>query len=253
VPANPEIRILPSATELFRAAAEQFASGAQQAVRQRGKFSVALSGGSTPKGLYSLLADGSVPGIPWEKIYFFWGDERHVPPDHPDSNYRMVREAMLSKVPVPEDHVFRVPAEQPRAEEVAREYEQTIISFFGLQPGHFPRFDLILLGLGPDGHTASLFPGTAGLAEQQRLVIANRVEKFNTYRISFTYPVLNSAAAVTFLVSGAEKAGILHRVLEEPGAGLPAQAVRPFDGSLVWLLDGAAAGALRSAAEGRSA
>ncbi len=233
----PEIRILDTAADLFQAAAAEFAA---QAVRSSGRFSVALSGGSTPKSLYSLLASGSIPNIPWEKIFFFFGDERFVPADHPDSNYRMARETgLFSKVP--DDHVFRVHTEEKDADTAARAYEQAVQKFFGLRPGEFPRFDLVLLGLGSDGHTASLFPGTAALNENSRLVVANWVDKFQSYRITFTLPVLNRCACAMFLASGADKSNIVHEVMENPKANLPSQRVRPADGRLVWLLDRAAA------------
>ncbi|MGH9548423.1 MAG: 6-phosphogluconolactonase, partial [Terriglobales bacterium] len=212
MPVQPEVRILKTAAELFEAAAAEFADQASQAVRASGRFTVALSGGSTPKTLYSLLA--TKPDIPWDKICFFWGDERHVPPDHPESNYRMANEALLSKVPVRPENVFRIHAEEKDAGAAALQYEQNLKEFFRLSPGQFPRFDLILLGTGPDGHTASLFPGTAALNETQRLVVANWVPKFNTHRITFTFPLLNAAACVNFLASGPDKAAILHQVLE---------------------------------------
>jgi 6-phosphogluconolactonase len=239
MPRRPEIRILNTAAELFQAAATEFAALASQAVRSNGRLTVALSGGSTPKSLYALLASGSIPNIPWEKIFFFFGDERFVPPDHPESNYRMVRETgLLSKVP--EGNVFRVHAEDKDPNAAARDYDLTLQKFFGLQPGEFPRFDLVLLGLGPDGHTASLFPGTAALDEKSSLVVANWVDKFQTYRLTFTLPVLNRAAYVMFLVSGDEKAEIVREVLEDKNAQLPSQKVNPSDGKLVWLLDRAA-------------
>jgi len=243
MPPPPEIRILNTPADLFQAAATEFAALASQAVQGNGKFTVALSGGSTPKSLYALLASGSIPNIPWEKIFFFFGDERCVPPDHPDSNYRMAREAGLF-AKVSNDHVFRVLAEEKDADTAARAYEQTLRKFFGLQPAEFPRFDLVLLGLGPDGHTASLFPGTAALNENSRLVVANWVDKFQTYRITSTLPVLNRAACVMFLASGADKANIVREVLENENANLPSQKVRPADGRLLWLLDRAAAGGL---------
>ena len=242
MPAQPEIRILKTAAELFEAAAAEFAAQANQAVRDNGRFSVALSGGSTPKALYSLLATKS--NVPWDKICFFWGDERHVPPDHLESNYRMANEALLSKVPVRPENVFRIHAEEKEAAAAALQYEQALRGFFHLSPGQFPRFDLVLLGTGPDGHTASLFPGTAALNETQRLVVANWVPKFNTHRITFSFPVLNAAACVMFLASGPDKAAILYQVLENSAADLPAQKVQPTDGQLIWLLDQAAAGAL---------
>jgi 6-phosphogluconolactonase len=242
MPSSPEIRILKNSQELFEAAAAEFAAQATDAVRARGRFTVALSGGSTPKSLYALLA--TKPSIPWDKICFFWGDERHVPPDHPDSNYRMANEALLSKVPLRPENIFRIRAEEKDADAAALQYEQTMRQFFHLSPGEFPRFDLILLGLGPDGHAASLFPESSALNERQRLVVANWVEKFKTYRITFTFPVLNAAAYVIFLASGPGKAAILHEVLENSSANLPSQLVRPTDGKVLWLVDSAAASAL---------
>lgn len=239
MPSQPEIRILKSPEELFEAAAAEFTAQASAAIRARGRFTVALSGGSTPKRLYALLA--TKPNIPWDKIYFFWGDERHVPPDHPESNYRMVYEALLSKVPVPPENIFRVHTEERDAAGAALQYEQTLKDFFQLSPGEFPRFDLILLGMGPDGHTASLFPGSPALNERQRLVVANPVEKFHTDRLTFTFPVLNAAATVMFLASGPDKAPMLHEVLENSSADLPSQKVQPTNGRLLWLLDSAAA------------
>jgi len=242
MPTQPEIRVLKTATDLFEDAATEFAAQVSAAVEANGKFTVALSGGSTPKTLYSLLA--TKPGIPWDKICFFWGDERHVAPDQPESNYRMANQALLSKVPARAENIFRIHSEEKDAAAAALLYEQTLKDFFHLSPGKFPRFDLILLGVGPDGHTASLFPGTSALTENQRLVVANWVPKFNTDRITFTFPVLNAAACVMFVMSGADKASTLHEVLENPGADLPSQKVRPANGKLVWLVDEAAASGL---------
>jgi len=238
-----EIRVLTTPQELFAVAAEEVVRLANQAVAERGRFTIALSGGSTPKSLYNLLATNARTTLPWDRMYFFWSDERHVPATDPDSNYRMASEAMLSKVPVPAGNVFRVPTENPDA---AEEYESTLRKFFQLGPGQFPKFDLILLGMGPDGHTASLFPGTAGLQEKTRLVIANWVEKLKTHRLTFTFPVLNAARSVAFLVSGTDKAPVLRAVLEEkvPGEQYPAKLVQPTDGKLIWFLDRAAASAL---------
>jgi 6-phosphogluconolactonase len=239
MPTQPEIRILKNAAELFEAAAAEFAAQASSAVRANGTFTVALSGGSTPKTLYSLLA--TKPGIPWDKIHFFWGDERHVAPDQPESNYRMANEALLSKVPVRAEHIFRIHSEEKDAAAAALQYEQTLKDFFRLSPGKFPRFDLIFLGVGPDGHTASLFPGTSALSEKNRLVVSNWVAKFNTDRITFTFPVLNAAACVIFLLSGADKAATLQEVLEDKSADLPSQKVCPVNGKLIWMVDEPAA------------
>ena len=243
-----EIRTLTTPQELFSAAAEEVVRAAQEAVAQRGRFTIALSGGSTPKSLFNLLATNAKNVLPWDRMFFFWGDERHVPPSDPDSNYRMAEETMLSKIPVAAGNVFRFAAENPDAAAVADAYEQTLRKFFALQPGEFPRFDLILLGMGPDGHTASLFPNTAGLQEKSRLVIANWVDKLKTSRLSLTLPVINAAACVAFLVSGTDKAPALHAVLEgdAPGEQYPAKLIHPVDGKLIWLIDRAAASELKS-------
>src|SRR5271166_3507679 len=162
--------------------------------------------------MFSLIAANASSSLPWDQMFFFWGDERHVPPDDPDSNYRMAKETLLSKVPIPPDNIFRIPAENPDASAAAEAYEQALRKFFAVAPGELPRFDLILLGMGPDGHAASLFPETSALEEKSRLVVANWVEKLKTSRITLTLPVLNSARCVAFLVSGADKAAALHEV-----------------------------------------
>jgi len=248
VSAAVEIRTLTTPQELFAAAAEEVVRAANHAVAERGRFTIALSGGSTPRNLFNLLATNARTVLPWDRMFFFWGDERHVPPTDPDSNYRMADEALLSKVPVPAGNVFRIAAENADAAAAAESYEKTLQEFFALAPGQFPVFDLILLGMGPDGHTASLFPCTAGLQEKSRLVIANWVEKFKTSRITLTLPVLNAARCVTFLVSGTDKAPALHAVLESdaPVEQDPSKLVRPADGKLIWLVDRAAASELTS-------
>jgi 6-phosphogluconolactonase len=207
-----------------------------------------LSGGSTPRSLYSLLAQNR--SLPWDKIYFFFGDERHVSADSPESNYRMARESMLSKVPTPASNVFRIPAENPDVREAAKAYEQTLRQFFEIPATGFPRFDIVLLGMGPDGHTASLFPGTSALQEKSRWVVSNWVEKFKTDRITLTLPVLNNAAVVMFLVSGQDKAQPLKEVLEgkESGELYPSKLIQPVDGELIWMVDRAAGAQLAPAA-----
>jgi 6-phosphogluconolactonase len=247
-----EIQIFATTQELFKTAADQFASLANQAVQEHGRFTVALSGGSTPKGLFSLLATRYQSAVPWQNTFFFWGDERHVPPDDAQSNYRMAREALLSKLPARPENVFRMKAEDPEAVKVADLYEQDLRQFFALKASEVPRFDLILLGMGPDGHTASLFPGTAALDEKSRLVVANWVPKFNTFRLTMTLPVLNNAAAVTFLVAGADKADALHEVLEGSGPTpqFPSSLIAPRSGKLLWMMDKAAAARLSNSIRG---
>jgi 6-phosphogluconolactonase len=245
-----EVRKLTTPQDLFQAAAEEIVRSANAAVAERGRFTIALSGGSTPKALYTLLASNAKPTLPWTQTYFFWSDERHVPPKDPESNYRMADEAMLSKIPVPASNVFRVPAENPDADAAAAAYDEILRKFFAVEPGKFPRFDLVLLGLGPDGHTASLFPETAALQEKSRLVVANWVEKMKTYRITFTLPLINAAECVAFLVSGGDKSAVLHEVLEgnTPGEKFPSKLVHPANGKLIWFIDRAAASELSQAA-----
>jgi 6-phosphogluconolactonase len=252
VTSSTEIRTLTTPQELFAAAAEEVVRATSEAVTQRGRFTIALSGGSTPKSLFNLLATNARASLAWDKMFFFWSDERHVPPTDPDSNYRMADESMLSKIPVAAANIFRVPAENPDANAAAQAYDLTLQRFFETKPGEFPRFDVILLGLGPDGHTASLFPETAALQEKSRLVVANWVEKFKTNRITFTAPLLNAARSVAFLVSGTDKAPALHAVLEDEAASAsryPAKLVHPTDGRLIWFLDKAAASELSAATE----
>ncbi|MGC2150463.1 MAG: 6-phosphogluconolactonase, partial [Terriglobales bacterium] len=244
-PLTRTIEVATTAADLFHAAAEEFSRVGRQAIGAQGRFAVALSGGSTPRSLYSLLAS-SYADFPWARTYFFFGDERHVPPTDPESNYRMVNESLFSKVAIPAQNVFRVKAENPDAAAAAADYEAQLRKFFELKPNQFPRFDLIFLGLGPDGHTASLFPDSEGLKETAKLVIANRVEKFKTDRISFTFPVLNNAAEVIFLASGSDKAEMVREVLEgKPTPPLPAQQVQPTNGRLLWMLDESAAAKLK--------
>jgi 6-phosphogluconolactonase len=240
-----EIRILTTPQELFAAAAEEVVRVATQSVGERGRFTIALSGGSTPRSLFNLLASNAKASLPWDRTFFFWSDERHVGPDDPDSNYHMANQAMLSKVPVPAGNVFRIPAENPDAAAAAQAYEQTLRKFFQMESG-VPMFDLILLGMGPDGHTASLFPGTAALQEKSKLVVANWVEKLKTHRLSFTLPLINTAREVAFLVGGMDKASVLKTVLEEnaPGEQYPSKLVNPTQGKLIWFIDRAAASGL---------
>ncbi len=238
------IEVLPTPANLFHSAAEEFVRIGRAAIAQRGRFTVALSGGSTPRSLYSLLAK-DYANFSWSQTFIFFGDERHVPPDHPDSNYRMVNEALLSKAPIPVENVYRVKAEVSDAATAASDYEDKLRGFFKLGPGQFPHFDLILLGLGPDGHTASLFPDSEGLKEKSRLVIANWVEKFKTHRITFTFPVLNHATDVMFLASGSDKTGMVREILEATHTPpFPAQQIQP-ESRLVWMLDQAAAAKLK--------
>src|SRR3979490_3256648 len=189
MPSTRTVDVLATAADLFHAAAEEFVRVARAAIGAQGRFSVALSGGSTPRALYSLLA-ASYADFVWSRIFLFFGDERHVPPTDPESNYRMVNESLLTKIAIPAENVFRVAAENPDAAPAAAEYDAQLRRFFEIKSGEFPRFDLILLGLGPDGHTASLFPDSPALTEESRLVDANWVAKVNTHPITLTFPGL---------------------------------------------------------------
>jgi 6-phosphogluconolactonase len=238
-----EVRICKDAAALASQTAEEFARLARACVAEQGQFAVAFAGGSTPRAAYTLLASEPYRSqLSWDKIHVFWGDERHVPPDHADSNYRMANEAILSKVEIPAANIHRIAAEK-EAQQAADEYEAMLRTFFDLAPGEFPCFDLILLGMGPDGHTASLFPGTAAVHEPTRLMVAPWVEKFKTFRITMTPPVLCNAAHVVFAAGGADKAETLRQVLHgdyQPDL-YPSQVVKPAPGTLLWLVDEAAA------------
>ncbi len=251
---NREVRILADANSIAQTAAAEFLEAAQQAVSEKGLFSVALAGGSTPKALYGLLATNPLlqAKVPWSKIQFFFGDERHVTPTDEESNFRMAEEAMLGKAPVDPKQVHRIKGEKRNAAQAAEEYEQDLRASFRLQAGEFPRFDLVLLGMGPEGHTASLFPGTKALKEERRLVVSNWVGKFYTDRITLTPPVLNNAARVIFMVHGEEKSPALKAVLEGPyePEQLPAQMIQPKQGKVLWLVDPSAASMLIPKAKG---
>ena len=245
------IEIVDDPAEICRLAAGEIQRLAERKASAAKPFAIALSGGSTPRGLHALLANDPAvrDRLPWHYMHFFWGDERHVPPDHPRSNYRMAHDTLLSLAPVSAENIHRVQSEESDAALAAGKYEQELRTFFDLEAGQLPGFDCILLGMGPDGHTASLFPGTEALQETKRLAVANWVDKFKTYRITLTVPVLNHADLVVFLVSGAEKAEALKEVLQgdfRPDR-FPAQLIRPVHGRLLWLVDQAAAASLTDA------
>ena len=250
--ARPQIQVLPDAAALAETATGHFIRWATEAVAARGRFTVALSGGSTPAGLYRRLAAGPERGlVSWARTFVFFGDERCVPPDQPESNYRLAREALLNAVRVPAEQIFRMPAELPGAEAAAgyaRQIEQ-VLAALADKPGAVPRFDLILLGLGDDGHTASLFPGMPALSERTRLVVWTPVPanvRPAVSRLTLTLPVLNAARHVLFLVAGSSKARAAQTILAPAQASqpLPAARVRPTAGTLTWLLDEAAAAGL---------
>ena len=242
-PSSFEIAVVPDAAALAEAASREFARAARDAVADRGIFRVALAGGSTPRALYGRLARRPYRrSISWDRVRFFWGDERCVPPDDERSNYRMAREALIKRLEVPGRHVFRMKGEQaPGA--AARAYEDALRREFSPRP---VRFDLLLLGLGEDGHTASLFPGTQALGQRRRLVAASFVPKFGEWRVTMTYRAINAARRIVFLVSGRKKAAPAEKILKKRRGyeQLPASGVAPRRGTLLWLLDEAAASKL---------
>lgn len=230
-----QLEIFPEGPVLIQRAIEIWQARSAAAIRERGRFTVVLAGGSTPKKLYAALAQ--TPGIPWQQTWLFWGDERYVPPDHPESNYRMVRETLLEQIGIPAAQVFPMPTHAGDPLRDAAEYEATLRQIFGAE---CPSLDLVWLGVGEDGHTASLFPDTAALQVQHRWVTVG--QKGQEPRLTLTYPVLNQAAQVVFLVTGANKAPIVKEALTTE-AHLPCQRINPR-GRLLWLLDAAAAAQL---------
>jgi 6-phosphogluconolactonase len=226
-----ELEVYPDAATLARAAAERFVTLATEAVAAQGQFVVALAGGSTPQATYALLATEEwATRVDWSRVHVLWGDERCVPPGHAESNYRMAREALLDQVPIPADHVHRIRGELP-PHQAATAYEAELRAVLGAGG----RFDLILLGMGADGHTASLFPNTTAVEEREQTVVAVYVERLQAWRVTLTLPAINDARHALFLVSGSTKADALSRV--RAGEPLPAALVHPIQGHLIWLVD----------------
>lgn len=246
---EPSVTVLRDPDELAEAAARLVVDAAAQAVAAHGTFRIALAGGETPRATYARLAKPPFRDrVDWSRTWAFFGDERAVPPEHPDSNYGMAHAALLSKVPVPAAQIRRIRAEADDPEAAAVDYAKALVEAFGTRRGEPPRFDLVLLGLGVDGHTASLFPGSPVLKEVVRMVAAvHAAAAAIPQRLTLTLPVFNAAARAVFLVTGAEKAKVVKAVLVER-AMLPAAMVRPEDGELVWLLDRAAASLLPAGA-----
>ena len=247
--AQRDVQIFPEAGALTRRAAEEFLKSVAEAVAQKGAFTVALAGGSTPKALYSQLADEPLRSqIPWEKLHFFFGDERHAPPDGAESNFRMANEALFSKGAIKPEQITRIKGEYADTEKAALEYEQALRAYFKLKVGEYPRFDLVLLGMGEEGHTLSLFPGTKALHASDRIVVRNWVGKLYTERITLTATAANHASRVIFMVTRADKAPALKAVLEGPyePEQLPAQLIQPASGKLLWLVDQAAGSMLET-------
>jgi len=237
-------KVFPNLEELNNFAAEKFIEIGNDAIEKSDRFTVALAGGSTPKALYRLLASEKYKNkIAWSSVFFFFGDERNVLPDDADSNFRMANENLFEPLEIFPQNVFRWETEFEDAAAIAGDYETKIMDFFDLRDGEFPKFDLILLGMGDDGHTASLFPFTDALNETARIAVENKVEKLETVRLTLTFPAINNAENVFFLVKGADKSETLKQVLEgdfEP-LRFPSQNVQPTSGNLFWLSDSEAA------------
>jgi 6-phosphogluconolactonase len=238
----------PDPAALARRAAQYFVEMAGEAVAGRGRARIAISGGSTPKAAFELLADASQPWrwrMPWQSLDLFWVDERGVGPGDAESNYRMTRETLLDHVPLRPEQIHRMEGEL-NPDDAALRYESDLRSSFHLEGDERPQFDLVALGMGPDGHTASLFPHTAALHERSRLVVANHVPQKDTWRITLTWPVINHASSVFFLIAGADKAMVLKEVLTGPRDpdSLPSQLIWPSSGILTLILDKAAAALL---------
>jgi 6-phosphogluconolactonase len=243
---EPNVIVYPDRDALNVGAAEFCAGIAREAIAARGRCMISLAGGSTPKSLYALLAKPHWrEQFDWKHIHLFWGDERYVPIDHPDSNFGMVQRELLSHIDIPPDNVHRFKTELGDPDAVAADYEKMLREVFAVPAPEFPRFDLILLGLGENGHTASLFPHRPTLRVTKRLVVADYVEEVKTYRLTTTVPLINASRQITFLVSGAAKAQVLKDVLKGPRRPeeLPAQLIQSSfpDDELTWLTDKPAA------------
>lgn len=238
--ANSDLFIFSDRDDLSIGAADEIATLAQEAVKKNGRFTISLSGGSTPRQLYSLLASEPwVKQMPWGKTHIFFGDERCVSQSDNNSNFKMINDALLSKVPIPKSNIHAPFGQDANPEEAAAQYQQQLMEFFGSQPV----FDLVLLGLGPEGHTASIFPNSPALAERQKLVMAYNVDAEHGWRLTMTLPLINAARHIMFFVAGEDKKDILCQILSpgSNGHNIPATLIRPADGTLSWYLDDAAA------------
>ena len=245
IDSNAAIRTYPDLESVSHAAAEEFTDIGRAAIADTGRFAVVLAGGSTPRRLYERLAGTSFRGqIAWDKVEFFWGDERAVLPEHPDSNYRMANDAILKHLNIAKTRIHRMPAQQPDLDTAARDYQAEIASVFDtVSDGDVPCFDLVLLGMGADGHTASLFPHADALRETERWVVPTRMSQSDSLRLTLTPTIINNARNVLFLVAGADKAETLAQVCNGPyePKRLPAQLIRPASGNITWLIDQSAA------------
>lgn len=242
-----KLKIFKDISDINDFAAQKIVSSSKVAINKKGNFTIALSGGSTPKSLYKLLTTNEFKRkIEWENVFFFFSDERDVSPMSDRSNFRMVNECLLTPLGIAPRNIFRWQTEIINAKEVAEQYSKTITKFFNLQKGEFPSFDLILLGIGADGHTASLFPNTEALKIENKIAVSNYIEKFNSERLTFTFPTINSALSVLVLAFGKEKSNVLKNILEgeDNHNRFPAQLVKPNNGSCSWIIDEGAASLL---------
>lgn len=231
---KPEIKIYNGENELFKNAAEYICSLINYFINDFNKCTLVLSGGKTPKKLFKILSLSYRESVNWNKVYIFWGDERCVPPDDSESNFRMANEYLLSKINVPGENIFRIPAEKPPAE-AAAEYEQNMRRFFGDKS--FPNFDITLLGIGDDGHVASLFPKTEVLEIKDKWAAAVYVEGLKAWRITLTYPVINNSKNILFIAAGKRKSDIIEKAFTDKKANLPVQKISPSEGKIIWFLD----------------
>jgi 6-phosphogluconolactonase len=236
-----EVVVLPDPAAITRRAADEFLKAVSEAVAEKDSFTVALAGGSTPKAMYGTLSDDPAyrSRIPWTKLHFFFGDERPAPPDSVESNFHMANQTLFSKGLIKQEQITRIKGEYADTEKAALEYEQALRAYFRLKVGEFPRFDLLLLGMGDEGHTLSLFPGTKALQANDRIVVRNWVGKLFTERITLTVPAANQAKRVIFSVTRGDKALALKAILEGPyePEQLPTQFIKPVEGTLLWLVD----------------
>lgn len=246
---QPPVLVYADTKEVARAVAKRFVQMSRESIAGGGAFRVALAGGKTPQLLYQLLADHEFRSqIDWSSLHMFWGDERCVPPEHPESNYGMARRELFARVPIPRENIHRMQAERTDVEQAARDYEEVLRQFLSMDAQGFPRFHLILLGLGQDGHTASLFPSWSAWHDAPGWVCAPDVESAGVRRMTLTLPVLNAAHHVIFMVTGEDKADVLRRVAKDGDQRLPAQRVRPVEGELLFVVDAAAGARLRGTA-----
>ncbi len=238
------ITVAADAAELARKGAELFCQMAKETLERQGYFAVAISGGSTPRAMYRLLSqEPYMSAIPWQQTHIFWVDERMVPADHPASNYGTTKKDLIEKIPISGDQIFPMPGHM-NPEEASSEYQTKLETFFIKTANNYPVFDLILLGIGSDGHTASLFPGDPSAETRGKWVISTKGGNPDVFRLTLTFEIFNQARCICFLVSGKEKALVMKTLFEDPNAQLPPQKIRPARGKLIWLLDTSAASLL---------